>query len=347
MIHSTPIPASDIVVKISLSSSIIMGATFPKLTFHSSNPRPLQAQAISSPSSNPSRARNQNPEEPLPSKSLAVNRNTRLLCDCSCGRRHFIRTIATTASLPPSLPSSAAAADDDGESSTDRMLTSTATLNEIHPQRPNWYEELYALVLNNCTKAYEAEIAEYKSQLFNKLRGSAKEVVELGIGTGPNLKYYAGDPGVRVLGFDPNKKMEKYARAAAEVAGLPQTNFKFMQAVGEALPISDASVDAVIGTLVLCSVKDVNRTLREVRRVLKPGGMYLFVEHVGAKEGTFRRYLQNFLNPLQQMVADGCHLTRDTGKCIAEAGFVHVDSSMAFLSKASLVNPHIYGVACK
>lgn len=71
----------------------------------------------------------------------------------------------------------------------------------------------------------------YKSQLFDNLRGKAKTLLEIGIGTGPNLKYYAGDTDVQVLGVDPNKKMEKYAQAAAVAAGLPLTNFKFLQAV--------------------------------------------------------------------------------------------------------------------
>lgn len=63
------------------------------------------------------------------------------------------------------------------------------------------------------------------------MRGKAEKILEIGIGTGPNLKYYADDPGIDVFGVDPNRKMEKYARAAAETAGLPPSNFRFMQAV--------------------------------------------------------------------------------------------------------------------
>lgn len=74
------------------------------------------------------------------------------------------------------------------------------------------------------------KVAVYKSQLFDKLRGQAKEVLEIGIGTGPNLKYYASDASM-VFGIDPNKKMEKYARGAADAAGLSPENFKFVQAV--------------------------------------------------------------------------------------------------------------------
>lgn len=130
-------------------------------------------------------------------------------------------------------------------------------LNSIHPPRPDWYEEFYASALDKTMKSYEAEvsasfesqllrivswtsilnhavcckIAGYKSQLFANLRGKADKILEIGIGTGPNLKYYADDPGISVFGVDPNRKMEKYARAAAETAGLPPSNFRFMQSV--------------------------------------------------------------------------------------------------------------------
>lgn len=243
--------------------------------------------------------------------------------------------------LIPSLPALASQSQSLPNSSSMEML------KKIHPPRSDWYEEFYASAMNNSMKSYEVEIASYKSQLFSKLRGQAKEVVEIGIGTGPNLKYYVNGVGMRVFGVDPNRKMEKYARAAAETAGLSPSKFEFLQAVGEGLPLGDASVDAVIGTLVLCSVKDVDTTLKEVKRVLRPGGLYLFVEHVAAKEGTPLRFAQNILDPLQQLLADGCHLTRDTGRYIAEAGFSGVDSTITRILNASFINPHLYGTARK
>ncbi|MCL7032443.1 hypothetical protein MKW94_014343, partial [Papaver nudicaule] len=193
---------------------------------------------------------------------------------CSCGRRNFIGFSAT--SLLPVTSSSAANA-------SDLQYKSYAMLNRVHPSKPDWYEEFFAIVMEKGMASYEEEVAGYKERIFSSLRGKCKDVLELGIGTGPNLKYYAGDAGVHVYGVDPNKKMEKYAAAAALAAGLPSTNFYYTQAVGEALPANDASMDAVIGTLVLCSVKDVRTTLKEVKRVLKPGGLYVFVEHVAAE----------------------------------------------------------------
>ncbi|KAF8399496.1 hypothetical protein HHK36_015362 [Tetracentron sinense] len=258
---------------------------------------------------------------------------------CSCGRRRFIG--ASGAALLPISSSNASDLPSNSKFYVQDML------NRIHPPRADWYEEFYAVTIDKSMKLYEAEVAGYKAKLFTSLRGKANKVLELGIGTGPNLKYYASDASVHVFGVDPNKKMEKYAQTAAVAAGLPLSNFNFIQAVGEALPLSDASMDAVIGTLVLCSVKDVNMTLEEVKRVLKPGGLYLFVEHVAAQDGTALRFLQGVLDPLQQTVSDGCHLTRETGKDISEAGFSDLDINMAFFSTLSLIGPHVYGIACK
>ncbi|KAF5197276.1 Methyltransferase-like protein 7b [Thalictrum thalictroides] len=227
-----------------------------------------------------------------------------------------------------------------------KQLNFQDMLNRIHPPKPDWYEEFFALAMEKSMKSYEAEIAGYKAKLFTKLRGKSK-VLELGIGTGPNLSYYAGDGGVSVFGIDPNKRMEKYARAAATSAGLSSSKFIFTQAVAEALPVNDASMDAVIGTLVLCSVKDVQLALQEVKRVLKPGGFYIFIEHVAAKDGTTLRFMQKVLDPLQQLVSDGCHLTRETGKYISQAGFSDINTNMAYLSNASLISPHVYGIASK
>ncbi|WJX62612.1 hypothetical protein P8452_47588 [Trifolium repens] len=255
---------------------------------------------------------------------------------CLCGRRHFIEAATLTTTQFPIQSATATNSDSDY----------TVLVNKFHPPKPDWYQKFYAWVLSSFTKSYEAEVARYKSQIFSNLKEKkANKILEIGIGTGPNLSYYASNPDVQVVGIDPNPEMEKYARSSAASAGLPLSNFEFIHAVGEVIPLSDNSVDAVVGTLVLCSVKDVDMTLKEVRRVLRPGGVYLFVEHVAAKDGTFLRLLQRILDPLQQTLADGCHLSRDTGDSITRAGFSSVELDMAFLSNASFINPHAYGIA--
>ncbi|XP_042381765.1 methyltransferase-like protein 7A isoform X2 [Zingiber officinale] len=199
-------------------------------------------------------------------------------------------------------------------------------LKRVHPPRPDWYEEFYAKAMDQSMQSYESEVAVYKKKLFTQLSGEVCKVLELGVGTGPNFRYYAGAAGRYIVGVDPNKQMEKYARASAEAVGLQSTRFSFVKGVGEALNVEDNTMDAVIGTLVLCSVSDVALTLRD---------------------GSFLRFAQNVLDPLQQIVADGCHLTRETGKSISEAGFSSVNLQTCFLSSVSIISPHVYGIACK
>uniref|UniRef100_A0A0D9VKY7 Methyltransferase type 11 domain-containing protein n=1 Tax=Leersia perrieri TaxID=77586 RepID=A0A0D9VKY7_9ORYZ len=287
-----------------------------------------QVAAALSPATSPGRRKSVTPKPSRLCTSASL---------CRCGRRHLIGSSSAAGLLHLlALPSPAAPPVD-----PDVML------ERVHPARPEWYEKFYARAMDKFMKPYEAEIAEYKSKLFSQLMAPGKNILELGVGTGPNLKYYANADGVNIVGVDPNKQMEEYARAAAVSAGLPPSNFTFRRGVGEALPAEDNSMDAVVGTLVLCSVSDVELALREIKRVLKPGGLYIFIEHVAAPDGSFLRFVQSALNPLQQFVSDGCHLTRATGEIIREAGFSSLSLNTTRLSTAYILSPHVYGVACK
>ncbi|KQK01954.1 methyltransferase-like protein 7A [Brachypodium distachyon] len=261
------------------------------------------------------------------------------LCGCRCGRRHLLGASSAAGLLHIVNPTPLAVAAP--------PIDPEVMLERVHPTRPGWYEKLYATAMDKGMMAYEAEIAKYKSNLFSQLSVAGKNFLELGVGTGPNLKYYASADGVNVVGVDPNMYMEEYSRAAATSAGLPLSNFTFRRGVGEALPAEDSSMDAVIGTLVLCSVKDTTMALREVMRVLKPGGLYLFIEHVAAPDGSLLQFVQSALDPLQQFVSDGCHLTRKTAENIEQAGFSSLSMNTARLSSAYIISPHVYGVASK
>ncbi|KAF8091254.1 hypothetical protein N665_0450s0012 [Sinapis alba] len=256
---------------------------------------------------------------------------------CPCGRRHFIEGAMTSMPFLPLSPSYASASS---------ASTSTDALRMLRSSKPDWYEELFAWLMDTNMESYEKEIAVYKMKLFENLMGKAEKVLEIGVGTGPNFKYYSAIPNVSVLGVDPNAKMESYARKSAAEAGLKRGDFTFIHAVAEAIPLEDASVDAVVGTLVLCSVADVTQTLNEIKRVLRPGGVYLFIEHVAGEDGSFLRLVQNVLDPLQQAVADGCHLTRHTGDYISEAGFNGgADINKVSLSSLAYLSSHVCGVA--
>ncbi|XP_013652328.1 putative methyltransferase-like protein 7A isoform X1 [Brassica napus] len=216
-----------------------------------------------------------------------------------------------------------------------------------------YIRRLNSCLLNSTMQSYWDEIENFKNKVFDKLTEKDKKVLEIGIGTGPNMRYFAArNVNVTLLGLDPNPKMKKYARKAAVRAGLNPKNFRFMQGVGEAIPLEDGSVDAVVATLVLCTVSDVTQTLNEIKRVLRPGGRFIFLEHVAAEgtlNGSLFRRLQKLLDPLQQILADGCHLTRNTRECILEAGFsggAQIET-VSMYSFPWITRPHIYGVAYK
>nr|VDD01691.1 unnamed protein product [Brassica rapa] len=213
-----------------------------------------------------------------------------------------------------------------------------------------YIRRLNSCLLNSTMQSYWDEIENFKNKVFDELTTKDEKVLEIGIGTGPNMRYFAArNVNVTLLGLDPNPKMKKYARKAAVRAGLNPKNFRFMQGVGEAIPLEDGSVDAVVATLVLCTVSDVTQTLNEIKRVLRPGGRFIFLEHVAAEDGSLFRRLQKLLDPLQQILADGCHLTRNTRECILEAGFsggAQIET-VSMYSFPWVTRPHIYGVAYK
>ena len=140
-------------------------------------------------------------------------------------------------------------------------------------------------------------------------------VVELGAGTGANLAWY-GDVERLVL-VEPSPAMRRRLAARAGDA-------EVLDATAAALPLPDDSVDAVVATLVLCSVPDLPAALAEVRRVLRPGGSLLLLEHVRAADPATARW-QDRLDPAWRRLAQGCHPNRNTVAAVAAAGFTVVE----------------------
>ena len=167
------------------------------------------------------------------------------------------------------------------------------------------------------------------------------DVLEIGAGDGGNLPFYTGD--VQVTLIEPNPYMIHYLDNACSRSD--NACIKVIEGFGEKLPFPDASFDTVITTHVLCSVSDQARVLAEVRRVLRPGGRFLFIEHVAAHPGSGTYRWQRAVNPLWRRVGDGCHLTRDTGAMIEAAGFSRTSVERFDVSGPDLVRSHISGWA--
>jgi SAM-dependent methyltransferase len=182
----------------------------------------------------------------------------------------------------------------------------------------------------------------WRKELLGGLEGA--EVLEIGAGTGRNLEHY---PRLgRLVLAEPDAHMRKklaprVSERAAEIA--PSTTIVTYGA--ESLDAPDASFDAVVATLVLCSVGDVARSLSEIRRVLRPGGKLVFLEHV-VSDDPKRRAWQRRIEPVWRPLAGNCHLCRDTKASIEDAGFT-LERLVAESARKALpiIRPTIRGVA--
>jgi ubiquinone/menaquinone biosynthesis C-methylase UbiE len=155
-------------------------------------------------------------------------------------------------------------------------------------------------------------LANYRARLLSRAKG---RVLEIGIGSGLNLPFYT--PAVdELLGLEPSARLADMARNAAN-SDLPVA---ILRGGAERIPLTGHIVDTVVTTWTLCSIQDVAQGLAEIRRVLKPGGALLFVEHGLAPEARISKW-QRRLTPLWTPVSGGCHLDRPIARLIENAGF--------------------------
>ncbi|MDX6394749.1 MAG: hypothetical protein QOJ73_5812 [Streptosporangiaceae bacterium] len=179
-------------------------------------------------------------------------------------------------------------------------------------------------------------MADRREQL---LSGVAGDVLEIGAGTGANLRFYRAARHVTVT--EPSAAMR--AKLTAKLAGA-QVPVDIVDAAAGALPFPDASFDAVVSTLVLCSVPDQSRALGEVHRVLRPAGRLVFFEHVRTRGPA--ALAQDMITPLTRVLAAGCHPNRDTAAAITAAGFsIETITTLRPAPHMPLIAPFIEGTA--
>ena len=184
----------------------------------------------------------------------------------------------------------------------------------------------------------DRHMRQHKAEVFADLPGT---VVELGPGVGANLRYLP--PGARLIAIEPNRHMHARLRRAARAHGV---DLEVRSIVAEQVDLPDASVDAVISSLVLCSVGDPEAVLAEVRRILRPGGRFSFIEHVVAEDGTGTRTAQRLLRRPWAWLFEGCSCERDLAGVIRSAGFGSVDLQPYRIRSPFLpFNTHIAGTA--
>jgi ubiquinone/menaquinone biosynthesis C-methylase UbiE len=157
-----------------------------------------------------------------------------------------------------------------------------------------------------------AQLRPYRERVIGAAEGL---VIEIGVGSGRNLSLYRS-PVKEVLALEPSPQLTAMARGARH-PGMP---VRFIEASAEAIPLDDRSVDTVVTTWTLCSIPDAAMALTEMRRVLRPSGKLLFVEHGMAPDRNVRRW-QDWLTPAWKRISGGCHLNRPIGAMIESAGF--------------------------
>jgi SAM-dependent methyltransferase len=162
------------------------------------------------------------------------------------------------------------------------------------------------------------------------LAGARGRTLELGAGTGLNLEHYPQAVTELVL-TEPEAPMAARLEERVRARGV---DARVVRAGAEALPFADASFDTVVATLVFCTVGELDGSVREVRRVLAPGGQLLFLEHVRHPDPARARRQERW-TPLQRRVACGCHLDRATPAAITAAGFALTEERTEHFPKAT------------
>jgi SAM-dependent methyltransferase len=217
-------------------------------------------------------------------------------------------------------------------------LTDTTSGSEIldHPFRARINAWFFRALDGYAHRKYH----HIKRELFG---GLPHTVLEIGAGHGANFRYL--EPGTHVIAVEPNVQLHASLRAAA---ARHRVTVDVRAAVAERLPMPDGSVDAVISSLVLCTVTDPERALAEVRRVLRPDGRFWCVEHVAAPEGSRIAWVQRLVERPWRWFFEGCDTHRDVAGLLREAGFTALEVTPFTLPTAFLpIRAQIAAVAVR
>lgn len=189
-----------------------------------------------------------------------------------------------------------------------------------------WYDAHIMPRLVTCACS-QGQVLKRRSELVPLAKG---DVFEIGCGGGINQQFYNAAAITSYAGIDPHGGLLEGARAEAEKKGWPAD---IRQGIGEDIPFPDRFFDSVVCTFTLCSVQDPARVLRELRRILRPGGQALFLEHGRAPDANVAVW-QDRIEPVWKRMAGGCHLTRPIGSAFRGAGFEVEPMGQGYLPKA-------------
>lgn len=189
----------------------------------------------------------------------------------------------------------------------------------------HWYDEHVVPRLIKCACS-SPTIMDLREKVIPLAEG---KVFELGCGGGINQRYYDRAKVTAFSGIDPTPKLLDYARDQVRKKGW---DADIRAGHGEAIPFGDAAFDTVVCTYTLCSVEDSAQVLSEMRRILKPGGRFLFLEHGRAPDAGVRKW-QGRIEPVWKRMAGGCHLTRAVGGSVIDGGFLLEEHDCTYAPK--------------
>ncbi len=153
------------------------------------------------------------------------------------------------------------------------------------------------------------------------------KVLEIGIGPGSNLKHYDNSKVTSILGIDPSKELNQIAKNRAEKYNL---NIEFLIESASDLSVDNHSIDTVVSTYALCSIPEPEKTLQEIKRVLKSDGIFIFSEHGLSPDKTVS-FVQNTTDSFYPKIAGGCHTNRNIEKLILDNGFEFIELDNIYL----------------
>jgi ubiquinone/menaquinone biosynthesis C-methylase UbiE len=207
-----------------------------------------------------------------------------------------------------------------------------------------WDKAFAALYDPVMARSERAGLTALRRELLAQAAG---RVLEIGGGTGVNLGLYP-DAVTELVVTEPEEPMATRLRRRVAAHRATVANVEVVPAPAERLPFPDASFDCAVSTLVLCTVSDLGAALGELRRVLRPGGRLLFLEHVRSPDDPGLARWQERLAGPWRVIGHGCNPARDTGAALADAGFEIVSLEHGSLPKAlPIVRPLIQGVAVR
>ncbi|AUP77787.1 class I SAM-dependent methyltransferase [Flavivirga eckloniae] len=168
-------------------------------------------------------------------------------------------------------------------------------------------------------------LSGYMDRLFGKskrklFKNHPEMVVEIGPGAGANMRYLK--VGTRLIAIEPNIHMHANLKKTAIKYGI---HLEIKEIVGESIDLPDNSCDFVVSTLVLCTVDDPEACMHQIKRILKPSGVFVFIEHVKARENSMLAFIQNLIHKPWHWFFEGCHTNRNTRQLLESVGFSRLE----------------------